>query len=85
MPPQLEMPNHFDPSSGTSSATYLTPQIFLDCTWRVHHNSSSSDNFPIIIKGLHPEEVNLPKWRLKKKWKNSQLCLQHLIKKTQYK
>ena len=77
-------PTHLDPSSATYSAIDLTlcnTSLFLDFTWRVYDNTCGSDHFPIVLKSLHPQDNNLPRWRLNKaNWEefHSQ-CQKHLI------
>ena len=55
-------PTHLDPSSATYSAIDLTlcdTSLFLDFTWRVY-----DDTFPIVLESLHPQDDDLPRWRL---------------------
>ena len=62
-------PTHLDPSSATYSAIDLThcdTSLFLDFTWRVYDDTCGSDHFPIVLESLHPQDDDLPRWRLNK-------------------
>ena len=62
-------PTHRDPSSATYSAIDLTlcdTSLFLDFTWRVYDDTCGSDHFPIVLESLHPQDDDLPRWRLNK-------------------
>ena len=77
-------PTHLDPSSATYSAIDLTlcdTKLFLDFTWTVYDNICGSNHFPIVPESLHPQDDDLPWWRLNKaNWEefHSQ-CQKHLI------
>ena len=77
-------PTHLDPSSATYSAIDLTlcdTSLFLDFTWRVYEDICGSDHFPIVLESLHPQDDNLPRWRLNKaNWEEFRCqCQKHLI------
>ena len=77
-------PTHLDPSSATYSAIDLTlcdTSLFLDFTWRVYEDTCGSNHFPVVFESLHPQDDDLPRWRLNKvNWEefHSQ-CQKHLI------
>ena len=77
-------PTHLDPSSATYSAIDLTlcdTSLFLDFTWRVYDDTCGSDHFPIVLESLHPQDDDLPWWRLNKaNWEEFRSqCQKHLI------
>ena len=77
-------PTHLDSSSATYSAIDLTlcdTSLFLDFTWRVYEDSCGSDHFPIVLLSLHPQDDDLPRWRLNKaNWEEFRSqCQKHLI------
>ena len=62
-------PTHLDPSSATYSAIDLSlcdTSLFFDFTWRVYDDTYRSDHFPIVPESLHPQDDDLPRWRLNK-------------------
>ena len=77
-------PTHLDPSSATFSAIELTlcnTSLFLDFNWTVYDDTCMSDHFPIVLETLHPEDDDLPRWRLNKaNWEEFRSqCQKHLI------
>ena len=77
-------PTHLDPSSSTYSAMDLTlcdTSLFLDFTWRVYEDTCGSDHSPIVLESLHPQDDDLPRWRLNKaNWEEFRSqCQKHLI------
>ena len=60
---------HIDPSSATYLAIDLIlcdTSIFLDFTWRVYDNTCGSNHFPIVLESLHPQDDDLPRYRVNK-------------------
>ena len=77
-------PTHLDPLSATYSAIDLTlcnTSLFLDFTWRVYDDTFGNDHFPIVLKSLHPQDNDLPRWRLNKaNWEEFRSqCQKHII------
>ena len=77
-------PTHLDPSSATYLAIDLTlcnSSLFLDFTWMVYDDTCGSDHFPIVLESLHPQDGDLPQWRLNKaNWEEFRSqCQKHLI------
>ena len=71
-------------SSPTYSAIDLTlcdTSLFLDFTWRVYDDTCGGNHFPIVLDSLHPQDDELPRWRLNKaNWEEFRLqCQKHLI------
>ena len=77
-------PTHLDPSSATYSAIDLTlcdTSLFLDFTWRMYNDTCGSNHFPIVLESLHPQDDDLPRWRLNKaNWEEfCSQCQKYLI------
>ena len=77
-------PTHLDLSSATYSVIDLTlcdSSLFPDFTWRVYDDTCGSNHFPIVLKSLHPQDDDLPRWKLNKaNWEEFRSqCQKHLI------